>query len=53
MWMKNPTNGVFEWVMYIVDPQYDEGTRRYLYKVRNEDKIEYASLVAEGDLKRA
>ena len=53
MWMKNPANGVFEWIMYIVEPQYNDQVRRYYYKVRDKSGIPYESLVAERDLEQA
>ena len=50
--MRNPSTGAFEWIMYIVEPRYNNSVNRYFYRVRNEDGIEYQAEVAEGDLKK-
>ncbi|KAL8920451.1 MAG: hypothetical protein Q9172_004498 [Xanthocarpia lactea] len=34
VWMKNPDTGVFEWLMYVVEKQYDNNKPGWEYKVK-------------------
>ncbi|KAL8862604.1 MAG: hypothetical protein Q9178_001102 [Gyalolechia marmorata] len=34
VWMKNPDSGVFEWLMYVVEKQYDNNKPGWEYKVK-------------------
>ncbi|KAL8732196.1 MAG: hypothetical protein Q9166_002943 [cf. Caloplaca sp. 2 TL-2023] len=41
VWMKNPDTGIFEWVMYVVEKQYDSNKPGWEYKVKDAQNVIY------------
>ncbi|KAL8818523.1 MAG: hypothetical protein Q9223_002865 [Gallowayella weberi] len=52
VWMKNPDNGIFEWVMSVVEKRYDENKPGWEYQVIDTNDILYreGTWVAEKEL---
>jgi hypothetical protein len=51
--MRKSSTDTFDYIMYVVDSQYDELRGGWDYHVKGEDGIEYDRLVKETDLKMA
>ena len=49
--MKDSKSGKYEYVVYIVKATYDTEVKRYSYRVKNQDNIEYTFEVTDNELK--
>ncbi|CAL8577648.1 hypothetical protein XPA_003472 [Xanthoria parietina] len=41
VWMRNPANGVFTWLMWVVEKRYDANKPGWEYKLKDKDDVLY------------
>ena len=51
--MKNPSTGIFDWIMKVQKSEFNEERWGYDYEVTDTDGIKYDKMVPEPDLEDA